>query len=754
MESERIQCWIYRDQSIQENLSRDVVIIYNLENSLSVTVNGKTSCLKENDVIVINMNSNYVCDCSDGLYVKYALNAVDLKSCLSGKKYTFVCDSSLELNENYNGLRKVLSEILIVKYYKHKFGQIKLRQLFYDLILYLLRDFAVEQLELENSEKDELEQFVENHYFEDLSLQEISAAFNMSGQYFSKYFKKHVGVQYLKYLTDVRLSHALNDVLYTNKRFLAIAMDNGFPNISAFNHYFKEKYGVSPKSYREKNAFQSQNGHENSAELAEAIEHLRVRPETCENVISLEVDAREKKKYISFWNKVVNFGESRQLDEARILNQLKEVQNQLKFEFIRITLEKHTVNINGDYNLVKEISRFDELYRLGFKIWLTADYRDIDDIDGFCSYLKAFLSYMTRQWNIHRVREWYFELTYNTVFDQDKGDSYYEYIRKILDVLRFYGCEKNFVIGGMALGNRKGIRNLYHYLETNDLTFVNQSFVAEPYIYYEDENGMKMIRPTQENDIHNDLLTLKQTDNYFRDIVKNVFVVSWRENLQQYNILNDSCYKGALMVKKFLECFGQVDSLSPGILLDSMYDSIHQTDLMIGGDGLVTYHGIRKPSFFAYQFMNTVGNWYLNRNDNIAVFTNDYGNYHVIAHNCKNLGYRYYMEENNLDLKNLNSYFENEDPLEVRIRIDHVENGLYEIKTRSISSKGGSVQDEMERMKPGEVSFIHPHDIEFLESVSIPHISLKEVTVDSGVLDVSVILEPNEFVMIHIIHEN
>jgi AraC-like DNA-binding protein len=219
----------------------------------------------------------------------------------------------------------------------------------------LLRDFAVEQLELENSEKDELEQFVENHYFEDLSLQEISAAFNMSGQYFSKYFKKHVGVQYLKYLTEVRLNHALNDVLYTNKRFLAIAMDNGFPNISAFNHYFKEKYGVSPKSYREKNAFQSQNGHEDSAELAEAIEHLRVRPETCDNAVSLEVDARDKKEYKSFWNKVINFGESRQLDEARILNQLKEVQNQLKFEFIRITLEKHTVNINGDYNLIKEI---------------------------------------------------------------------------------------------------------------------------------------------------------------------------------------------------------------------------------------------------------------------------------------------------------------------------------------------------------------------------------------------------------------
>lgn len=754
MENERIQCLIYKDKSIQEKLSRDVVIIYNLENSLSVNVNGKTSVLKENDLIVINLNSNYSCWCAKGLYVKYSLNAIDLNSCFMGKKYTFVCDSSSELNENYNGLRKVLSEILIVKYYNHKFGNIKLRQLFYDLILYLLRDFAVEQLDLEKSEKDALERFVENHYFEDLSLQEISEAFNMSGQYFSKYFKKHVGVQYLKYLTEVRLNHALNDVLYSNKRFLAIAMDNGFPNITAFNHYFKEKYGVSPKTYREEKAIQNQIDHENTAELAEAIEHLRVKPESCENVISLQVDALYKKKYKSFWNKVINFGESRQLDEARILNQLKDVQNQLQFEFIRITLEKYTVNINGDYNLVKEISRFDELYRLGFKIWLTADYRDIDDIDGYCNYLKAFLSYMTRQWNIHRVREWYFELTYNTVFDQEKAYSYLEYVRKITDVLRFYGCDRNFVMGGISLGNRKGIRNLYRYLTDNDLQFINQSFMAEPYIYYEDENGMKMIRPTQESDIHNALLTLKQTDDYFRNVVENVFIVSWRDTLQQYNILNDSCYKGALVMKKFLECFGQVDSLSPSILLDSMYDSIHQTDVLIGGDGMVSYHGIRKPSFFAYQFMNTVGNWYLNRNDNIAVFTNDYGNYHVLAHNCKGLGYRYYMEENNLDVKNLDSYFENEDPLEARIRIEHVENGLYEIKTRSISEKGGSVQDEMERMKPGAVSFLHPHDIEFLESVSIPHISLKEVTVDNGVLDLTVILEPNEFVFIHIIHEN
>ena len=754
MENERIQCVICRNKSIQEKAYRNIVIIYNLENSLSVTVNDKTSCLKENDVIVINMNSDYKCDCSNGLYVKYSLSAMDLKPCFQDKEYIFVCDSSSELNENYNGLRKVLSEILIVKHNQHKFSNIKLRQLFYDLVLYLLKDFAVEQLDLANSEKDILEKYIENHYSEDLSLQEISDDFNMTGQYFSKYFKKHVGVQYLKYLTDVRLNHALNDVLYTDKRFLVIAMDNGFPNISAFNHCFREKFGMSPKAYREENAVQNLGDPENYTELSDAIEHLKVRPESCENVVFLEVDSLDKKEYKSFWNKIINFGASRQLDEARILNQLKEVQNQLKFEFIRITLDKYTMNVHGDYNLVKEAGRFDELYRMGFKIWLTIDYRDIDDIDAYCKYLKVFLSYMTRQWNIHMVREWYFELTYNTVFDQKKAESYCEYIRKILEVLSFYGCDRNFVIAGLTLGNREGIRNLYQYLESSDLKFVNQSFMAEPYVYYEDENGMKMVRPTQENDIHNDLLTLKQTNNYFKEVVENVFIVSWRENLQQYNIVNDSCYKGALIIKKFMECFGQVNALSPNILLDSMYDSIHQTDVLIGGNGLVSYHGIRKPSFYAYQFMNALGNWYLNRNDNIAAFTNDYGNYHVIAHNCKSLGYRYFMEENNLDVKNLGSYFENTDPLETRIRISHVENGLYLIKTRSISSKGGSVQDEMERMKPEDVSFVHPHDIEFLERVSVPHINLKEVTVDNGILDISVVLEPNEFVFIHIIREN
>ena len=754
MESERIICAICRDKRIEEKASRDLVIIYNLENSLFVTVNGKVSCLKENDVIVINMNSEYMCDCSNGLYVKYSINEMDLKECFRDKKYIFICDSSLELKENYNGLRKVLSEVLIVKYNQNRFWNIKLGQLFYDLIFYLLRDFAVEQLDLENSEKNVLERYVENHYSEDLSLQEIGNDFNMSGQYFSKYFKKHVGVQYLKYLTEVRLNHALNDVLYTNKRFLSIAMDNGFPNIGAFNHYFKEKYGLSPKAYREENAVANRGDQENYLELSDAIEHLKIRPETCENTVFLDVESQDRKEYRAFWNKVINFGESRQLDEARILNQLKDVQEELKFEFIRITLEKYSVNVQGDYNLVKEAGRFDELYRMGFKIWLTMDYRDIDDIDAFCRYLKVFLSYMTRQWNIRRVREWYFELTYNTVFDRQKAESYCGYVQRILDVLKIYGCDRHFVIAGCTLGNKEGIRNLHEYLKANDLKFENQSFVAEPYIYYEDENGMKTVRPVQENDIHNDLLTLKQTDSYFKEAVENVFIVSWRDNLQQYNIINDSCYKGALTVKKFLECFGQVSSISPNILLDSMYDSMHLTDVLIGGNGMVSYHGIRKPSFYAYQFMNMVGNWYLNRNDNIAVFANDYGNYHIIAHNCKNLGYKYFMEGDNPDVKNLNSYFENSDPLETRIRISHAANGLYKIKTRSISQKGGSVQDEMERMKPGEVSFIHPNDINFLERVSIPHISLKEVTVDDGILDISVVLEPNEFVFIHVIYEN
>lgn len=750
MKNTRIQCLTHQKEQLQEINTINIVILYVLKNNLQIITNSRLVTLKQNDIILINQNSDYQCKKNDSLFVSYKIYSNELKNVLNNKRYTFICDSTKEWNSNYDKIRKILSEILVVLYNRPTYMSVKLNQLYYDLIFILLNDFSVEQTSDNFSDKEVLMQYIDYHYQEDLSLEKISEDFHMSSQYFSKYFKKHIGIPYLKYLTDIRLQYALNDVICTNKKFLSIAMDYGFANVGSFNHYFKEKYNLSPKEYRE--SHKNIQSDSSDSFLSNAIESLSIKPEIHANESSLIVNSEQKFEYAPFWNKLLHFGDSVLLDSSQVLNQLKELQSSLKFEYIRIYLDCQSFIKKSNYNFVREQVRFTELYKMGFKLWISFEYRDIKDIDGLCSYLKAFLSFIVGQWSIIEIQKWIFEITYNSTFSNGKLKNYLNCVYRIQDVLKQFGCEKQIVTAGLALGNLEGIDHFYKYVDKNHLSFENQSFVVEPYAYYHDEDGNEIARPSQ-NDVHRQLLMINERYPYFQTTVKNIFITSWRNNLQQLNLMNDSCYQGALIIKNFLSCFGQINSITQCIALDSMYETHLQKGILFGGNGLMSHNGIKKPSYYAYEFMRNIGNSYLGRNDHILLFANDYGNYHVIAHNCKELSYRYFMEENNLDVNHLNDYFEDLNPLKIHIHINNVKNGSYKIKRSSISKRGGSVQDEYKKMVNGTSTFLHQHDIDFLKNICIPHLQLNEIHVTNNELIVDFVLDANEFVFIHIIQE-
>ena len=45
--------------------------------------------------------------------------------------------------------------------------------------------------------------------------------------YLSKYIKQNFGMSFLKLLNNIRLEHAVSDLLYTDKTVIKIAMENG-----------------------------------------------------------------------------------------------------------------------------------------------------------------------------------------------------------------------------------------------------------------------------------------------------------------------------------------------------------------------------------------------------------------------------------------------------------------------------------------------------------------------------------------------
>ena len=95
-------------------------------------------------------------------------------------------------------------------------------------------------------------QYIDLHYNEDLSIDNIAQHFYISTGYLSHYFKSHLNVTVKEYLIAVRLKKARQDVLFSNYTILEIAYLHGFPNLKSFINDFKKVYHDTPAKYREK----------------------------------------------------------------------------------------------------------------------------------------------------------------------------------------------------------------------------------------------------------------------------------------------------------------------------------------------------------------------------------------------------------------------------------------------------------------------------------------------------------------------
>jgi len=110
-------------------------------------------------------------------------------------------------------------------------------------------------IQRENSEPPAISKaraYINEHQNEDLSLGQVAKAANMSGFYFCKTFKKHVGINFTDYVSRVRIEKSKNLLLNPNLRISEIAYEVGFQSLTHFNRVFKKILGHSPTEYREK----------------------------------------------------------------------------------------------------------------------------------------------------------------------------------------------------------------------------------------------------------------------------------------------------------------------------------------------------------------------------------------------------------------------------------------------------------------------------------------------------------------------
>ncbi|MFW7432812.1 AraC family transcriptional regulator [Vagococcus carniphilus] len=91
--------------------------------------------------------------------------------------------------------------------------------------------------------------YIENHYSEGITLDEIAGVVGFSPYYFARFFKKNTGQTFMQFLTDYRINQAKYILSHEKIPMIEVAEKSGFNSVKTFHHVFKEQVGVSPLKF-------------------------------------------------------------------------------------------------------------------------------------------------------------------------------------------------------------------------------------------------------------------------------------------------------------------------------------------------------------------------------------------------------------------------------------------------------------------------------------------------------------------------
>lgn len=159
----------------------------------------------------------------------------------------------------YHRLQALLSRIVEIKLTSDRvFKNLELTILSYQVLEILLKHFLKLR---DNSSKlshnlfitDHLRHalaFIQDHYQESFSLQDVADECHLARQYLQRIFQKNMGITLGKYIRNYRAQKAYQELRHTSLTLTEVAINNGFSGIRSLNRAMVDNYGLSSMEIR------------------------------------------------------------------------------------------------------------------------------------------------------------------------------------------------------------------------------------------------------------------------------------------------------------------------------------------------------------------------------------------------------------------------------------------------------------------------------------------------------------------------
>lgn len=777
---------------IAEHTHPDIEILYVLEGTTTVNVENNRYEMQQGDILCITPGKVHSLHAAESVFIGVLhINYREFCKYVDMGHYYLRCNSVIDKNQGYEELRGLMNQIFHL-YYERQQESLHLHGLYYMFLSTFVSHFAYRSdglLQTNPQSADEqrtndILNYIHSNYMYPLSLTELSEHLGLTAAYLSKYIKKALGKNFLEYLNDVRLSNAVQDMMQTDYSLSRISMDNGFPNTGAFSTAFKKAYGENPSTWLAR--YQEEHHNDLSGSQAQARdEHIRTYLEQ-NKTTAAPSDPRNNTAEVACsaaggtllhrnWNRMINIGSVTMLLRSDLQEHLLLLHKELGFEYVRFwdlftpDMFIDVSRMDGRYNFARIDRILDFLIsnsmhpfiELGYKpVMLT---RTVDNErpterpipfrsqSDYQRILYAFLAHCVNRYRMDEVEQWYLEQWGDPRITSgaDYGE-YFTYYETAYHTVK--SISPRIRIGGAGFGR------LYSTLEFQEIIALWQerscmpdfiSLYSYPYLARGNGAPQNNDRLQDPNYVNNQIMMMRDVLDHTGFHPAELFVTEWSSSVSNWNVLNDSTFKGAFILKTILDNIGCVDMLGYWHASDILAEYYDAAALLHGGNGLLSMDGIKKPAYHAFSFAGQLGNTLLAQHRNAVVTRTSNDNYSIVCHHLVTPNFRYFLKnEDEIDVRKQFLLFDAVPDLHLHFRITDVENGRYLIKYRSVSAQHGSVQDEWAAMNYN--NNLSAEDVSYLASISKPHITIIERIVTNHVLELETSLIPQEMQYIHL----
>lgn len=226
------------------------------------------------------------------------------------------------------------------------------------------------------------------------------------------------------------------------------------------------------------------------------------------------------------------------------------------------------------------------------------------DYKAWAAFIKQFVSHWVERYGEREVSGWPFEVWNEPnlkIFWTGSQRDYFKLYRYTAETIK--NLSSSFKVGGPATARSEWIEDFVAFCERND---VPADFIST---HYYPNDGY-------EADGDTELQLFKSQRGIMREVAQNtrcyagdrpVYYTEWNSSSNQWDPLHDEPYAAGFIASTIMEANGLVDGYSFWTFSDIFEESYFPSSPFHGGFGLLTLHGIPKPSYRVFELLHQLG---------------------------------------------------------------------------------------------------------------------------------------------------